>query len=53
MRFTDVFLVIPWLPLMLVMAALLGPSLGNIIFVIGITSWAGTARIIRSQTLKY
>ena len=52
MRFTDVFLVIPWLPLMLVMAALLGPSLGNIIFVIGITSWAGTARIIRSQTLS-
>ena len=52
MRFTDVFLVIPWLPLMLVMAALLGPSLGNIIFVIGITGWAGTARIIRSQTLS-
>ncbi len=52
MRLTDVFLVIPWLPLMLVMAALLGPSLGNIIFVIGITSWAGTARIIRSQTLS-
>ncbi len=52
MRFTDVFLVIPWLPLVLAMAALLGPSLGNIIFVIGITSWAGTARIIRSQTLS-
>ncbi len=52
MRMTDVFLVIPWLPLMLVLTALLGPSLWNIIFVIGITSWASTARIIRSQTLS-
>ncbi len=51
MRFTDVFLVLPWLPLMLVLAALLGPSIWNIIFVIGITGWAGTARLIRGQTL--
>jgi peptide/nickel transport system permease protein len=42
----------PLAPLMLVLAALLGPSLTNIILVIGITSWAGTARIIRSQTLS-
>lgn len=52
MRFTDIFLVIPWLPLMLVLAALLGSNIWTIIFVIGITSWAGTARIIRSQTLS-
>ena len=51
MRLTDVFLVLPWLPLMLVLAALLGPSIWNIIFVIGITGWAGTARLIRGQTL--
>jgi peptide/nickel transport system permease protein len=49
--FENWFLVIPQLPLMIVLARLLDPSLGVLIFVIGITSWAGTGRIVRSQVL--
>ncbi|MEW6400897.1 MAG: dipeptide/oligopeptide/nickel ABC transporter permease/ATP-binding protein [Chloroflexota bacterium] len=51
MRFTDVMLVIPDLPLMVVIIALTKPSLLNIIFVIGLLGWTTTARIVRSQTL--
>lgn len=45
------FLVIPTLPLMIVLARLLDPTLTVLIVVIGLTSWAGTGRIVRSQVL--
>lgn len=51
MRFTDMMLVIPDLPLIVVIIALTKPGLFNIIFVIGIFGWTTTARIVRSQTL--
>lgn len=52
MRFTDGFMVLPKLPLIMVLAALLGSSTRNIIIVLGFTSWTGTARLVRSQTLS-
>jgi len=52
MRFTDIFLVIPALPFMLLIGAIAGPSLVNMILVIGVVSWPGTARIVRAQTLS-
>lgn len=52
MRLTDLFVVIPRLPLVLITVAVLGPNLFNTILVIGILIWAGTARIIRIQTLS-
>lgn len=54
MRVTDVFLVIPWLALMIVFAAVLpgGSSVFKVMVVIGITGWSSTARIVRAQVFS-
>jgi peptide/nickel transport system permease protein len=52
MRMTDVFLVLPALPLAITLAAYLGPSVNTIIEVLAITAWPLVARIVRSQTLS-
>jgi peptide/nickel transport system permease protein len=52
MRAVDVVLILPFLPLLIILAAYLGRSLVNTIVVIGVLIWAGPARIIRSQVLS-
>ena len=51
MRFTDMLLVIPGLPLLIVLVAVLGENIWNLIIIIGFLGWMGFARIIRSQVL--
>jgi len=49
MRVTDYFLVIPDLPFAIVVAAVWGPGLVHLVFVIALLLWTTTARIIRAQ----
>lgn len=47
----DIFLSLPMLPLMILVAAVLGPSMWNIALIIGAVSWPQVARVVRSQAL--
>jgi peptide/nickel transport system permease protein len=52
MRFTDMLLVIPSLPLLIVLVATIGSSLVYIIAFLGFFGWMGFARVIRAQVLS-
>jgi len=52
MRLVDVVLIIPFVPLMVLLAAYLGQNIWNLIVVIGLLIWARPARVIRSQVLS-
>ena len=52
MRLTDGFLALPSLMVALVVISILGPSIPNVILVIGLTRWMAYARVIRGEVLK-
>lgn len=49
MRVTDYVIVIPYLPLLVTVAAIAGASTMNVIVVIGLISWTNTALVVRAQ----
>jgi peptide/nickel transport system permease protein len=51
MRFTDIVLSIPLLPLVLLLSGLFRPGLPLLVMSIGGLTWMGTARVVRSQFL--
>ena len=51
MAITDWFIALPTLPLAIALAAVLGQGNTSITIAIAVTSWSGTARLIRAQTL--
>jgi peptide/nickel transport system permease protein len=53
MRLNDIVLSIPWLVLMIIVAAFIGEiDLTGIILIIGLTGWSYTARVVRAQVLS-
>lgn len=51
MRLTDIFLCFPSLVIILVVVSLVGPSIYNVMAVIGLLSWPTIARLVRSEFL--
>jgi peptide/nickel transport system permease protein len=52
MRLTDAFLALPFLMIAVTVVSLLGPSLLNVILVIGLLRWMGYARVLRGEVLR-
>ena len=51
-RVIDVLLAFPGLLLAIALVAVLGPSLGNVLFALAIVGWVGYARLVRGQVLR-
>lgn len=48
----DVFMTLPMLPLMIIVAAVMGTSITNVALILGIFSWPQLARVTKNSTLK-
>lgn len=51
-RVIDVLLAFPGLLLAIALVAVLGPSLGNVLFALTVIGWVGYARLVRGQVLR-
>lgn len=51
-RLIDTLMAFPILALLLTLSAVLGPSLRNVIIIVGVTFWASYARVIRAEVLS-
>ncbi len=52
MRIVDFFYAIPFIPFVIVLSAVLSPSMWNIILAVTLLSWRTVARLVRSQVLS-
>jgi peptide/nickel transport system permease protein len=52
MRLTDAIMAFPTFFLTVAISALVGPSLTNLVVIIGLTSWMGVARLVRGEVLS-
>jgi len=52
MRFTDAWLALPALVFAIFLAALVGPSMWNIVIILGLVYWTRYARVIRGEVLS-
>lgn len=50
--FIQIFLLIPMLPMAIVIASFCGNSIQNMIFIIAVLGWCGTAKAVRIRTLQ-
>lgn len=51
-RFVDTLMAFPLLALLLTLSSVFGPSLRNVVIVIGLTVWASYARLVRAEVLS-